>query len=695
MPKKKKGKNYTDQKPPEEYRCIKVPLKSIVKEETTIDYLFDCVVRANKITIKTYQLLRLWVLDKYHNDAELPTITEDTIKMAQKSIIKASSGPKSKGNNLKLLTEFSDLHKFELEDGVHLSQVLGYIATGILTAIENNIKMHFFTYIKRYVNSYFKNKYQEEIKNKEFKKQLFKELNILNNDIINNTKECDEKYHQWLEENRYNIIPKEYEESYYYDIYVTPQKYLKHMVWMNIQLEEIEVKQFQFMPLRTDIIPKAIPIDTKTLIEIFETNKKQKLDDIEGCKVEVWDRLFTIKHKMNNYQFDYTIVTDGYSVSIRFIHDEKAITEKIKKERMKNAKQEYKGLTNDEKEELKKKKAEQTKKENKQKKKYAPKKDKVEYTDFLYIDEVDKSKLEGHRVYIDPGMRSLFYMVDDNGKKLDYTNSRRIKETKRLKYQKLMQNHKNRNGISKIENQLSDYNSKTCDIDKFKEYIDTKNKINKELFERYENSKFRQYKWYSHINRKRCEDNMLNLIEKTYGKDTIFILGDASLGKNMRNFISTPNIAVKRKLKERFHNIYYIDEFRSSCLNHKTEERCENLYYVDKLKRIKLQKQLKNLMNKKRNNDKEQKNIDYIEKYLSGETDKSRKLHSVLTYKMENNRLGCINRDYNACMNIKKLFEHYVQTGDRPLRYQRGYEIEKRDQPSTTGRQMVSCSINQ
>lgn len=49
----------------------------------------------------------------------------------------------------------------------------------------------------------------------------------------------------------------------------------------------------------------------------------------------------------------------------------------------------------------------------------------------------------------------------------------------------------------------------------------------------------------------------------------------------MRNFISTPNLGVIRKLKERF-GVYIIDEFRTSCLHYKTEERCENLYLGNK-----------------------------------------------------------------------------------------------------------------
>jgi hypothetical protein len=227
----------------------------------------------------------------------------------------------------------------------------------------------------------------------------------------------------------------------------------------------------------------------------------------------------------------------------------------------------------------------------------------------------------------------LFSIVDDNNNTLTYSNKQRIKETKRLKYQRLIKNYKDKLGISEIENTLSIYNSKTCDIKKFIEYISEKNKINNKLFKLYENDKFRQYKWYGFINKKRCEDNMLNIIENNFGKDVKIIYGDWCIKKQMRNFISTPNLG-------RF-DVYNIDEFRTSCLHYKTEERCENLY----------------LCNKKR------------------------KLHSVLTYKMENNRKGCINRDYNGCLNIRKLYRSYMNDGSRPKRYCRGFEIAKDTNP--------------
>ena len=51
-------------------------------------------------------------------------------------------------------------------------------------------------------------------------------------------------------------------------------------------------------------------------------------------------------------------------------------------------------------------------------------------------------------------------------------------------------------------------------------------------------------------------------------------------------------------------------------------------------------------------------------------------MHSILTYKMENKRLGCIDRDINACMNIKMFVECYLQDKERPLRFRRGVIID-------------------
>jgi len=633
-------------KPPDKYKCIKLPITSILNKNEESQNIFntiqDAVYRTNYITTKTSLLLRLWSLDKYHNGIEIPLIDENTIKMSMKSILLPSRGPKPKNNNLLLLNEFRELHNFTLEDGVNLSSILDYYAITILTSIETNIKMHFFDYVNRFINSYFKVFYKHEIVDKEFKKQLFKDLYVVKNDIINGTLNANEKFHNWIKEYRYKIVPEDFEISYYYDVKCTPQKYLKYMIFMNIELEKIEGKMYQFFPIQSSIIPNHIQIDTKSVIELLvEKEKKQYLNNIELNKEFLWDKFFNITQKIKDYKFDNTIITDGYATSLRFIHNDYIEGEKIKKEKMKKGRKDAREMTTEDKEKKKiaQKKLQDEKKElNKLKQKKKPKR--VEKThEFPYIDDVEKEELKGNHIFIDPGKRSLFTMMNDNGKFYSYTNKQRVNETKRLKYQNILKKYRDELQITSKENELSSYNSKSCNIDNFNEFITKKISTNEVLYRLYQNNKFRQYKWYAFINKKRTEDNMLNKIEKTYTKDSIVIIGDWSIGKQMKNFISTPNLSLKRKLQERF-KVYDIDEYRTSCLNYKTEELCNNLYLPDK-------------------------------------KNKERKMHSILTYKMENKRNGCINRDKNGCKNIQKVFNYYMEYNERPEKYKRGVDLQK------------------
>ena len=633
-------------KPPDKYKCIKLPITSILNNNEESQKIFntiqDAVYRTNYITTKTSLLLRLWCLEKYHYGIDIPLINENTIKICMKSLILPSSGPKPKNNNLLLLNEFKNLHNFTLEDGVNLSSILDYYAITILTSIETNIKMHFFDYVNRFINSYFNVFYKDDITNKEFKKQLFKDLYVVKNDILNGSLKSNIKFHNWINEYRYKIVPEEFEVSYYYDVKATPQKYLKYMIFMNIELEKIEGKMYQFFPLQSSIIPNHIQMDTKSIIELLvEKEKKQYLDNIELNKEFLWDKYFNITQKIKDYKFDNTIITDGYATSLRFIHNDYIESEKIKKEKMKKGRKDARELTDEDKEKkkLSKKILQDEKKElNKLKQKDKPKKvEKIQ--EFPYIDDVEKEELKGSHIFIDPGKRSLFTMMNDDGKFYSYTNKQRVNETKRLKYQNILKKYRDELEITSKENELSSYNSKSCNITNFNDFISKKINTNEVLYKLYQNNKFRQYRWYAFINKKRTEDNMLNKIEKTYTKDSIIIIGDWSIGKQMKNFISTPNLSLKRKLQERF-KVYNIDEYRTSCLNYKTEKLSKNLYLPDK-------------------------------------KNKERKMHSILTYKMENKRNGCINRDKNGCKNIQKVFNYYIEYDERPERYRRGVDLQK------------------
>lgn len=60
---------------------------------------------------------------------------------------------------------------------------------------------------------------------------------------------------------------------------------------------------------------------------------------------------------------------------------------------------------------------------------------------------------------------------------------------------------------------------------------------------------------------------------------------------------------------------------------------------------------------------------------------------------MENNRKACINRDKNGCKNIQKVFNSYMETGERPEKYKREYKDNKSLQPLSL-QEAVKCETS-
>ena len=165
--------------------------------------------------------------------------------------------------------------------------------------------------------------------------------------------------------------------------------------------------------------------------------------------------------------------------------------------------------------------------------------------------------------------------------------------------------------------------------------------------------RFRQYNWYHKIGVKRADAKMIQIIRKKFKNPTI-IMGDASIGISMRHFISTPNLHIKRKLKEVF-SVLMADEFRTSLVNYKTQKaKTGHLHYLS----------------------------------IKSKTDSklvSRKLHAVLTYNWSDNRKAFINRDRNACYNLEIIYNHYIrylegkEEFSRPEIFRRSYKLTDSD----------------
>lgn len=153
-------------KPPEKYIVIKNSLKKFVNHSDTkqgtlnIAIINEACSRVNKIVIHTYNFLRLFVISGQQIDNKFVEINRDIVYMAMKIFIKDTlQGRTVLGENKKILEFFTKFYENEYKDlwngqkisGKNLSGIFNYIETEIITSIENNIRVHFISYLNRFV----------------------------------------------------------------------------------------------------------------------------------------------------------------------------------------------------------------------------------------------------------------------------------------------------------------------------------------------------------------------------------------------------------------------------------------------------------------------------------------------------------------------------------------------------------------
>jgi hypothetical protein len=623
---------------------LKIPLSKIVRDKETQNTLFQAADRLNRITLHLTQFLRLWALHKYEHTNQVPQITETTISMAYRAILNTQSVPgrRPTGQNRALLDDFENFFTQHYQslggskfDGRNLTNIInGYMSTLILTNLENNIKCHFQKYLNRYVNGHFLD--GKDLTSAE-RKQLRKELAVVKKDLMTGQLTSNIIYHPWILEQRTLILPILVEETHYLGHKKNPQSYLGGMFFMNKKLEMIGRKTFQPFPLRRELIPKYIPIDSHALVSLFDfANKNNFYSDLFSKREEIWDVLFKMDHPVFHNKkivFDFRLLTDGLATSLQFIQKEDEEKKNLKKAKMREGRDTARKIKNGELEAIVKQK--NPPKEKKDTDKKVEKKDDWPYLEDLNVAEIEELKKNGY-IVADPGKNNLLYLMDETGETLRFTKKERNKVTKLNDFRRKIEKFRKNKGIEKTEEVLSLVSGKTCDVEKFKNYIRVKNDVNKKLGIIYNKEIFRKFRWYSYVNRGKYFDSIVRRIKKKFGKEKTLIYGDYEGKVNLKGSISTPGIGLKRKIASKI-KVVNIDEFRTSALNYKTEDYCENLV---------------------------------VEK-----DGKKRAVHAILTYKTDPNRYGCIGRDLNAVRNMKKLVDSFLGGKGRPRNFQRGQEV--------------------
>ena len=502
------------------YTTIKTTLKSVLHNHNDVQPLItNLVFEMNDLMIHSYQFIRLYVLKCYNNKQPLPEINEKFILYCIKVLgEKTNTGrPEKDTSMLETLQEFYDkeyqpLLNHEKTSLKHKSNMLPYLATQLHTSLSNNTQERFIQHFLRFINKTTTNITEDKAVLFKFKKQLL-ECN----------EETDMMFDDWKTTHLPNILHINIKKSLHYDVKVNPFDYLKGMLYMNAVLEKEEHKLFQPLPLRNNIIPKHIILDTACIVNLFSLEGKTKSELFKAIKEnqhDVWNNLLNLQHKTfkrKHYQFHYQIQTDGISCSLLFIR---------------------KDLKD---------------------KKWGSRVPTLQEQDFHNIEDLSREQLKevAHRniVGCDPGKRSLVYMMDEKGNKLQYTAPQRKRESKAKTNQRILLVEKKRNNIIEKETHLSFHNSKSVDYEKFKKYLVEKDKLNKETLDFYQRDVWRKMKFRQYSYGKKSLDTFLNKIKEIFGDNILIGYGNWSRSTQMKDFMPTMNKGLRKQIHKKYDTI--------------------------------------------------------------------------------------------------------------------------------------------
>ena len=502
------------------YTTIKTTLKSVLHNHNDVQPIItNLVFEMNDLMIHSYQFIRLYVLYCYTNNKELPEINERFILYCIK-VLGEKTNTGRKENDTTMLETLQEFYKNEYKPLLNhektplknKSNMLPYLATQLHTSLSNNIQERFIQHFLRFINKTTTNITEDKAVLFRFKKQLL-ECN----------EETDKIFDDWKHTHLPNILPENIKKSVHYDVKVSPFDYLKGMLYMNAVLEKEDHKLFQPLPLRNNIIPKHIILDTACIVNLFSLEGKTKTELFKAIKenqYDVWNNLLNLQHKTfksKHYQFYYQLQTDGISCSLLFIR---------------------KDLKD---------------------KKWGNRVPTLQEQEFHNIEDLSTEQLTElsprNIVGCDPGKRSLVYMMDDKGNKLQYTAPQRKRESKAKTNQRILLVEKKRNNIIEKETHLSFQNSKSVDYEKFKKYLVEKDKLNKETLDFYQRDVWRKMKFRQYSYGKKSIDTFLNKIKETFGYNILIGYGNWSRSTQMKHFMPTMNKGLRKQIHKKYDTI--------------------------------------------------------------------------------------------------------------------------------------------
>ena len=488
-----------------------------------MDILNDTINRTNKIVFHTYNFIKLYLIYIVDNNLDFPCIDINFIRVVMNTITVKIENRGYKPITCTDLEIFYKDHYKPLilkEDIINrdkLKYILNYEEKDIITNISNNISCHYIKHLDNFLWKKFDitGKIEKINNNKKISKQdkrnkiveIKTEHKNFVNDILNVSNKniyvsnvdhlIIDKYRKLFIPNKIHftkgkLVPNE--NIVRYDIKCNPLDYLKNMIILSKEYEKFNnaiilvhdknitkypniLKMFNAIPLRNNIIPKFITLDTASIISLFiKKGSAELLKNVKELGYEIFNRFFNLKSKSFKRK-DIIITNEIKNKSIVAIDIGKTdIISCMKRNTTKM---------------------------------------------ILVTSKKKKSKLA-----LKNHLKNIHFT---------YTIGQRNKDTCKQKYMKIRKIlgekilYKDIT-VNKLETELSKLNSKTSNFELMKNFIMEKNKLNRLLYDHYNIPIFRKLKWNTYNNTRRSESNMVDNFRKIFGEpnETIIVLGDHS-----------------------------------------------------------------------------------------------------------------------------------------------------------------------
>ena len=457
------------------YKTVKHSLRAVLKDpERHGNALSDAVLTGHTLVQHTSHFIKLYAIHCKDTEEPLPEMDRHFVMCVMKTIgVRPTTGMgRPPGEKtvamMTTLKTFHDAHYAPLMTNeticlpTGLDNMLSYLADEMVTVFETNIKQHFVEYVERFVNVVMNKKARmDDLTTKEEKRAFISELRRYKVLLLGNEREG---LPAELLEHASSVVPQRaYQKgNLMYDIECSPQDYLPCMFYMMRYVEGRDQTVYNLFPLRTEIVPKYVPLDTQTLVHLLlkdglnghtktslmiDGNMKENQDAIWAACFNTDMRCFRKKH----YKFDHRILTNGEAVSILLIRRDKSEDKKKKggRKKVRESKEPY-----------------------------------------LLDVELDETYQSKNKVAIDPNMDDIIFCSgkdqEGNTQHFRYTRNQRKCETKTKKYRKIQEGLKKEElidgkSVEQWQTELSKHNKKTLDFHKFSDYAKANNEVTQKV----------------------------------------------------------------------------------------------------------------------------------------------------------------------------------------------------------------------